>query len=114
MIAASLASSAAHATESMKYRVLWPENPPAQDTGWYILEWYDPKSHSWEVITQTIGTEMDGMLTYENKLHTLGEFDRSDDRGDVVCIRITAAKGSQRSTPSRPTCIAIPPSNTAS
>lgn len=104
VIAGSMGWSILHAQEAMKYRISWPENPPVEDIGWYILESYDRKSNSWKLIIQTTGTEMDGMLTYENKLYTLGAFDRAD----VACIRITAAKGTQRSTPSAPTCFAVP------
>lgn len=78
-------------------RISWKLNPESENVGWYIIKW-DRGESDWQTMATVAETDqgrVDISLTKFPPL-TLGE---------QVCLRVIAAKGVERSPPSKAGCI---------
>lgn len=93
--------------QPVRIAISWEPNPASEQVGWYIIEWND--AGVWKLLAQDSGVAQDGRLTYE----TVYDFATDYPVGTELCIRITAAKGTERSQPSENACASItkPPSD---
>lgn len=96
-------------TKYVAVEVSWTPNPPSEEVGWYILEWNDEglADDTWSTLRNESATTV-----YIPFSELVAKASRAAPKPpisltDELCVRLIAARDTDRSNPSAPACFTM-------